>query len=103
MDKKIPKVFANQIDKKIENNRTYYVSNDEDRSIKEAEISNVDINKKLKDIFNSTRYVYRAEVVITLKDRVITKKIIGKNNNQLITIDNEIIPISDILDIKFKD
>lgn len=74
MDKKIPKVFANQIDKKIENNKTYYVSTDEDRSIKEAEDLNVDINKKIRDIFNSSRYVYRAEVVITLKDKIITKK-----------------------------
>ena len=72
MDSKKPKVFANKI------------------------------NKKIRDIFNSSSYLYRANVVITFKNGEVTKKIIGKNNNQLITIDNELIPIDDILDIRLK-
>jgi len=104
MDKKLPKVFANKIDKKINNNETYYATN-ENRGVKEeiTEKESYNINQKIRNIFNSTRYVYKADVVITMTDKTVTKKIIGKNNNQLITIDNELIPISDILDIKFKD
>ena len=35
-----------------------------------------------------------------LKDGTVTKRIIGKNNTHLITMENELIPISDIIDIK---
>ena len=36
-----------------------------------------------------------------LKDKTIVRKVIGQNQNQLITFENELIPISDILDINF--
>lgn len=103
MDKKLPKMFANKIDKKINNNSTYYTSNENREIVLDNEIDTNNINQKIKSIFNSTRYVYKADVVITTKDKSIIKKIIGKNNNHLITIDNELIPITDIVDIKFKD
>ncbi len=97
MDSKKPKVFANKINKKINNNETCFKSNGEIVSFPKG-----DINKKIRDIFNSSSYLYRANVVITFKNGEVTKKIIGKNNNQLITIDNELIPIDDILDIRLK-
>ena len=53
-------------------------------------------------MFSSPRYVYKIDAEITLKDKKVTKKIIGKNNNNLITIDNELIPIQDIIDISYK-
>ena len=100
MDKKLPRVFANRIDKKLNNNSTCYVSNEKRNIVK---FSKNDINKKINEIFNSTSYLYRANVVITFKNGDVVKKIIGKNKNQLITIDNELIPIDDILDIRLKD
>lgn len=108
MDKKLPKIFANKIDKRLENNETYYSAS---RGIKE-EINEtgksksdipISVEQKIKSIFNSTRYVYKADVVITTKEGNFIKKIIGSSNGRLITIDNELIPISDIVDIKFKD
>ena len=99
MSKKLPRVFANKIDKKINNNSNYYVSNEKK---KEIVLKPNDINKKISDIFNSTSYLYRANVVITFKNGEVVKKIIGKNKNQLITIDNELIQIDDILDIRLK-
>ena len=39
---------------------------------------------------------------IKLKDGTVTKKIVGKNSTHLITMENELIPISDIVDIKTK-
>ena len=95
MNKKLPSVFANKITKKINNNETCYVSNSG-----KIEFNKNDVNKKINDIFNSSNYIYRANVLITLKSGEVTKKIIGKNNNALITIDNELIPIDDIIDIK---
>ena len=106
MEKKLPGVYAN----KIENNKKidYSSKESEERNIKrenkiETAIRSTEknINQKLSDIFNSPRYVYKAEVEIKMKDRTIVKKIIGQNQNQLITLDNELIPISDIVDINF--
>ena len=37
---------------------------------------------------------------LTLKDEVVTKRIVGRNATHLITIDNELIPLTDIVDIE---
>ena len=58
------------------------------------------IDKKINEIFSSPNYVYKANVEITLKDKKVTKRIIGRNKNYIITMDNTLIPISDITDIK---
>ena len=96
--KDLPKVFHNKIDKKFDNNRSvYYSSNtyDEDRSVDTRTVL-----QKINDIFSSPNSVYKANVEITLKDKKVTKRIIGRNKNYIITMDNDLIPISDIIDIK---
>ena len=99
---KIPKVFANKEVKTSGNNKKVYYSESSKNNIvdKNVEISKSDINKKISDIFNSPNYIYKADVVIELKDGPVNKRIIGKNNTHLITMKNELIPISDIIDIK---
>ena len=94
MEKKIPKVFANKIDRKIENNEVF-----KDDTIKEDIL---DINSKINNIFKSKDYIYKVDVNIKLKDGVVSKRVIGKRNDYLITMDNELIKISDILDISIK-
>jgi ABC-type oligopeptide transport system substrate-binding subunit len=114
MEKKLPKVFANKIDKELKNNeKVYYEKKESTKPDEETRISEVDIDMQLPDlknktvrqkinaIFNSPTYVYKAEVDIKLKSGTITKKIIGKNTKNLITIDDELIPIIDIEDINF--
>lgn len=108
MEKKLPKIYANKVEKTHGNNsKVAYSSSDEIRAaIKEnndSKIPVMNINQKLNQIFNSTRYVYKADVVIVTKDGTINRKIIGQNNTHLITIDNELIPIADIVDIHFAD
>lgn len=99
MEKKVPKIFANKIDKKIENNSSYAVTkNDEIRSVS-SKPSNIRL--KINEIFKSNNYVYKADLVITLRDQTIRKRIIGRNRDSLITIDNEIISINDIIDIEY--
>lgn len=105
MEKKIPKIFANEVNSKGNNYDIFY-------SYKVDEIDNgmqVDdnlfdgtksVSQKISDIFSSPSYVYKADVFIKLKDHNITKKIVGKNSKYLITMDNELIPISDIVDIR---
>lgn len=58
------------------------------------------IYQKINDIFSSPSFVYKANVEIVLKDKNLIKRIIGRNKDFLITMDNDLIPIKDILDIK---
>lgn len=95
MNKNLPKVFANKIDKKIDNNKKINVSNNIEKP------KDNDINKKINDIFSSYRYVYKADVLIKTSSGEYSKRIIGKKGNNLITFDNELININDILDISY--
>lgn len=103
MEKKLPKVFANKIDKELKNNETIYYNKNEERKIEEKESlsSILTVNQKINQIFSSTRYVYKADVIITTKNGKINKRIIGRNRNELITMDNEVINVNDIIDIEF--
>lgn len=112
MDKKLPNVFANKIDKNLNNNKTVFVSSNE-RNVEPVDNKNNDvvnknvykknISQKINDIFNSSRYVYKASVKIVTDKNTVVKNIIGRNGANLITIDNELIPIDEILDISFED
>lgn len=110
MKKELPGLFANKINKKLENNERVVITKPDEELVRKGEDTTnkkeikmeKNINQKIQDIFSSPKYVYKADVSITTKDKKITKKIVGKNNNNLITIENELIPISDIVDIEFQ-
>ena len=88
-----PKVFHNS-NKTFNNNKNMYY-------VKSNNISDdKTIYQKINDIFLSPNYIYKANVEITLKDNIVTKRIIGRNKDYLITMDNELIKIADIIDIK---
>lgn len=97
--KDLPKVFHNKIDKKFDNNKSVFYSNERSNNVEES-IDTRNVLQKINDIFSSPNYVYKANVEITLKDKKITKRIIGRNKNYIITMDNDLIPITDIIDIK---
>ena len=90
----LPKVFDSNTNKKFNNNKNTFYSKDM------SSINTKDIYQKINDIFSSPSYVYKANVEICLKDKTIIKRIIGRNKEFLITMDNDLIRISDILDIK---
>lgn len=109
MEKKLPGIFANKINKNISNNKDVYYSANNDSKLEISESrndeskkdSNLNVYQKINKIFSSTRYVYKADVRIQLKNEQIDCRIIGKNATHLITMDNKLIPISDIIDINF--
>lgn len=104
MNKKLPGVFANNISNSAAHNREVSYSDKEEVKNENKKIpDNLNINQKINAIFNSPRYVYKADVDIKLKDKIIKKRIIGRNSIHIITIDNELIPISDIVDIDFSE
>ena len=98
--KELPKVFHNDINKTFNNNRNVYYSQNEYDNMKETIKDNKSVYQKINEIFSSPNYVYKANVEITLKNNVIVKRIIGRNKNYIITMDNSLIPIEDIIDIK---
>ena len=95
--KKLPMMYHNKITRNIENNEKIYSSMDNDK--KDDSVEFFDIDRKIKNIFNHPDYIYKVNVSITTNSGVLNKVIIGKNNDNLITIDNEYIPISSIIDI----
>lgn len=111
--KKLPKVFANNLNE-VHNNDTVFYLNDTNSRVDIEESSDRSstgeykvlkgdtVIQKINEIFKSPYYIYKAEVEITLEEGVVVKKIIGKNNQNLITMDNELIPINSIKDIKYK-
>lgn len=112
MEKKLPSVFANKNISNLSNNEKVYYSNKDTNKNTVAKKNKKDdklpsligqsVEQKINTIFNSVHYVYKAKVEITLEDGKVVKNIIGKNNTNLITMDNELIPIDKIIDIEYK-
>ena len=102
MKKDLPKMYQTKINKPINSIQKVYSSvnnNDTNKDRKEVKYSKISIDKKIANIFNSSDYVYKADVTIVTDNDILYKRIIARNNNNLITIDNEFIPINIIRDI----
>ena len=95
--KEKPKMYQNKIDKVFHNNKLVYMSSyhKDGYDVKKTN----DIRMKIDNIINDSSFIYRAKVKIMINNEIISKKIIGVNNNNLVTIDNEYIPIDTIQDI----
>ena len=92
---KLPKVFANPINKVFNNYQNEYKGSiNYTRNIKK------NINNELNKIFSSKNHIAKSRVRITLPNEVLITDIIGKTNNNVLTMDNRLIKISDILDIE---
>jgi len=89
MKKDLPKIFKGQQTKNFSNNIDYFYG--EYRSKK---------NKVTVDELFKVNEIYRANIKLTLKDKTVDKIIIGRTQNNLITSNNEIIPISEIIEIE---
>lgn len=92
---KLPKVFANPINKEINNVQSTYYDSGERTSPNPQ-----NINRKINEIFAQKSHVYKSRVKITFKDHTEEKTIVGKTNMNLLTINGEMIKITDIIDIE---
>ncbi|MFI3307241.1 MAG: hypothetical protein R3Y21_01610 [Mycoplasmatota bacterium] len=106
MEKKLPRIFVNKIEKELKNNdRIFYSSNKElvdiNKDIKEVEKDYLTIEQKINRIFNQSNYMYKSIIKIEFLDGTkLEKTIIGRKNKNLITIDNELINIAKIKNIE---
>ena len=92
-----PEMYQNKITKEFHNNKMIYTSYDNKESNIEWDTSV--IRKKINDIMNANNFIYCKMVNIVIGNDIIKRKIVGISNNNLVTIDNEYIPIDNIQDI----
>ena len=97
MKKKLPNIYKGKV-KQSQNQKQSILSKFKDYKEEDT------IMNEEKDIFHSPNYVYKADVnITTLQGETIKKTIIGRTNNSLITIDDELIDVSKISKIDFLD
>lgn len=98
MKNELPKVYANNISKKLNNTQELFYGNRNERLT--SNLSTNEIIKKINEIFNSPNHVYKSTVLITINGKEEEKVIVGKNSNSLFTLEGEVININFINDIK---
>ncbi len=98
----LPKVYQNRNIGNINNDQEFFYSAKVEQQNNKPNYSPINIDYKINNLFKSNKYIYKINVNIKTKSRDFDTTIIGKMNNNLITIDNNLIPIKDIDDIKEK-
>lgn len=94
-------MYQNKFNKKLDNTQKVYSTlYEKEEVIDKGQVYNIE--KKIIDIFKSPNYVYKVDVVIEIDNDILEKRIIGRNKDFLITMDNEYIPIVKIRDIYMK-
>lgn len=105
--KDLPKMYHNKINRDIRNNEKVFSTMYKDNNIVVTssndiiidDRNNYTVEQKIYNIFNSPHYIYKIDVMIVTDKGTFKKRIIGKTKNELITMDNEYIPINTIRDI----
>jgi len=104
VNKKLPNVFVNKNTGIVKNNKEVYYSKEgnimDNESLSSKNIKMVLIRKKINDLFNSDNFVYKVKAIITTSEGDKEYTLIAKSNDSLLTINNESIPISEIVDIR---
>lgn len=101
MNKELPKMYHNKINKTVNSIQKVYssIENHKNNELRQNKYSSISIDQKIEQIFKEKDFVYKADVEIITDTETIKKRIVARNQNNLITINNEYIPISIIRDI----
>ena len=110
--KKLPKIYQNESIKKINNNKSVFDSLKDDlnridkekrikeESQEELEFKGLSVRDKLNELINQKSYIFNTKISLVFSDHEESTQIAGVVNNHIITMDNKIIKIDDIKDIK---
>lgn len=90
--KKLPSIYKNEINKKIKNNREVTYIKEEKQNI----------NEIIDSIFNGLGYSYNIPLIITTKNKVYETSLISRSKTNINTLDNDSIPINEIITIERK-
>lgn len=99
--KKIPEIYVNKINKKIDNNKeVFYSYKDNDEIIEEIKpLDEYTLQKKINKLFRSNDFIYKKKFHIKTKNEEKDYIIISKSYDYLLTIDGTKIMIKDIIEI----
>lgn len=103
--KKLPKIYHSEIKSK-KNNLSMYDSlknndlKEEKTNNFKIDLSNLSVKEKLQKLMNQNNYIFNTKVVLVFQDKEINTSIAGIYNNHIITMDNKIISIDKLIDIK---
>ena len=96
--KKLPELYKNNNIKPIDNNKkVYYMKNEDMRKI-----SNTSVEEELDNIFHGLGYSYNIPVELVTTKKTYHTSLVTKTKENVVTIDNIIIPISEIISITKK-
>ena len=105
--KKLPKINQFDLSKDIHNNKKVFNSLEDKVEIKKEEkkiITKNDtlpVKEKIKQLIKGNNYIFNTKVTLIYEDKEKVCNIAGIVNNHIITMDNEIIKIDDLKDIKY--
>lgn len=91
--KKLPSIYKSEISKKIKNNKEVTYIKEEDKEL---------IIDTINAIFNGTGYAYNIPVIINTKHKIYNTYLVSKTNTIVTTLNNDIIPIEEIISIERK-
>ena len=102
MKKNLPKLFKGKVVNNVNQIKTILSNNEVKEEYKKEElVETKSVKKQINEILNSSDFVYKADVKITLfNNEELEKTIIGRTNNSLITMDDELIDVSKISKIE---
>lgn len=102
MNKKVPKIFVNKIDKVNNNKEVFYSfknNNFEYEKKDNIQVNEFDLQNKIDKLFRTNDFIYKKTFHIKTKYSENDYIIISKSYNYLLTIDGSRIYIKDIIDI----
>lgn len=102
--KKIPEIYVNKINKKIDNNDEVFYSYKEshinnDEKYKSEKYSEYELQNKIDKLFRMNDFIYKKKIHIKTKQSENDYFIISKCYDYLLTIDGMKIMIKDIIEI----
>lgn len=101
---KLPKIYQNTIHKEINNNKKVYygMKLEESGVVEESATTKEEIETLIDDIFSLPTYSFNIPLLIHTKNKVYDTSLIARRNNSLLTFDNDIIPLAEIIKIEKK-
>lgn len=98
---KLPRVFQNPINHEINNDQRTYISFGKNGSNKVINNkSNISIIDKIDNILNDRHLIRKPNVLIVTDNGDVNTRVVSRTRYDLITIDNKMIPINIVKDIK---
>ena len=105
--KKLPNIYRNPIDKKVRHNKSVFDSLKDKPNLSQEEVSEINnsyndltVKEKIQELINQNNYIFNTKVSLILANEEKVCKIAGVVNNHIITMNNEIIKIDSVKDIK---